>query len=307
MKTSIIIPTRNRPEWISRCINHLLKQIPSVFEILIIDASNNTSTESIITGKYPFARYFPFRNGLNKRPEAKNIGMLNAQGDILAFLDDDSLVQDGWLKSCVDTFSSEEIGMVGGRVIDINDPNLAQINDSGLIGRISFTGIRINNFGKITEKVTPVDHLRGGNMAVRKNLLKLIGGYDTYFTGTNVFEETDVCTRIKKLGYKILYNPDMLIEHHFAKRDDIERKLSNKKTIFYICRNGMYYMLSNFSPMRSLAHFFLANTHIKCFLNTWSFENFYLIFFHLNGKFFGLLAFCKSLIKKHRRGVYINA
>jgi len=302
MKISVVIPTRNRPDWVEKCIEHLLRQDPHPFEILVVDASSNRDTTNMLDSKYHFVKHLPFYDAMNQRHESKNIGFRHSEGDIVAFLDDDSLVQDGWLKACLDSFVSPDIGCVGGRVIDINDPAGDEKREEGDIGKITYKGVRINNFHRVLDHNIDVDHLRGGNIAIRKEILENMGGYDSYYTGTNVFEETDVCLRIKKLGYRLVYNSKMLEEHHFAPREKIQRYQDNFRTAFYIVRNGAYGMLVNCGFIRGLAFVLMSNTGIPAFLKTFKWRKFVLIFISLFAKICGFYAWVKSFVSGHRRG-----
>jgi len=307
LKFSVVIPTRNRPEWVRRCIDSLLRQNPIPYEIIVVDASSQLDTENLIKNNYNFVGYYKFLNGFNQRPKSKNIGICKARGDILAFLDDDSLVQKDWIKTCLDSYSNDNIGAVGGRVIDINDPNpLIQIGGNREIGRLTFSGKRINNFNMQISHVIEVDHLRGGNISIRRHLLELMGGYDTYYIGTNVFEETDLCVRIKKLGYHVVYNSDMLIEHHFAPREKIQRNLRSFRTNFYIARNGTYFMFINFSIFRSLFFLFTDHTGIPALIKQPSFTRLLLIFIYFIGKVTGIFACIKNIFTRHRRGAIVK-
>lgn len=284
---SIVIPTRNRSSWLNDCIQHLLKQEYSNFEIIVVDSSSDGLTKNLISQKYPEIRYFFLRNGLNKRPESKNIGIQHAKGKIVAFIDDDSMAQNDWLKTCAESYVSNETGGVGGLIIDKNVEN-SESYRSEAIGRLTYNGTRIGNFFKNPGRIIEVDHLRGCNMSFRKSALEEAGGFDTNYTGSNVLEETDLCVKIKKLGYKILFNPKMAVIHTTAPRETVLRKTSDFRRNFYITRNSTYFMIKNFGIYRTFAYIFTNNAGIASFLKKPSLKSFFCVFVSIFGKAIGL-------------------
>ncbi|PIQ89480.1 MAG: hypothetical protein COV72_02945 [Candidatus Omnitrophica bacterium CG11_big_fil_rev_8_21_14_0_20_42_13] len=292
---SIVIPTRNRASWLNDCIQHLLKQEYDNFEIVVVDSSTDEVTKTVISQKYPQIRYFFLPNGLNKRPESKNIGIKHAKGEIVAFIDDDSLVQDGWLKACAESYTSDNIGAAGGLIIDKNVEN-SEGYSSEAIGRLTYNGTRIGNFFKDPGRIIEVDHLRGCNMSFKKSALVKAGGFDINYTGSNVLEETDLCIKIKKLGYKILFNPKMAVIHTTAPREIVMRKTYDFKRNFYIARNSTYFMIKNFDLTRTMSYIFTNNTGIISFFKKPGLRLFTCIIASIFGKITGFAAGIKFKI-----------
>ncbi|MCX5699837.1 MAG: glycosyltransferase [Candidatus Omnitrophica bacterium] len=292
---SIIIVTKNRPDMINRCLDRLYKQYAADVQIIVVDSSSNSLSKEAVFSKYPKTIYLCIPNGKNNRHLAKNLGIKNATGDIVAFLDDDSIVQDGWLEACVESYTSDDIGGTGGIIIDTNSPQEAYGTDQ--IGTITFNGTRIGNFNKDPQKIIEVEHLRGCNMSFRRAVLQQIGGFDLNYTGSNVLEETDLSVRVRKAGYKIIFNPKMAVIHTAAPRESILRTTFNLRREFYIARNSTYFMLKNFGLIRTLTYIFTNNTNIPAFIRKPKFNTFYCVFVSMFGKMIGLLAAVKTKIK----------
>lgn len=299
---SIVIVTRNRPDMVKRCLDAISKKNDVDSEIIVVDASTDNRTKEIIVRGFPEVKYFYLENGENQRPKSKNLGINVAEGEIVAFLDDDSIVQDGWLEACVESYTSDKIGGAGGIIIDTNLSK--EIYRTDQIGAITFNGTRIGNFNTDPKKTIEVEHLRGCNMSFRRDVLERIGGFDLNYTGSNVLEETDLSVRVRKSGYRIIFNPKMSVIHTAAPRESILRTAFNLKREFYIARNSTYFMLMNFGLIRTLAYIFTNNTNISAFMRKPKFDTFYCIFISVFGKMIGLLVAVKTKIKNNENTIF---
>lgn len=89
MKVSVILPTHNRPDLLNRAIDSVIDQTYDNIELLIVDDSSETDTESIVE-EYNDCRIRYFEHEQNQGPAAaRNTGIEQATGDYIAFLDDD--------------------------------------------------------------------------------------------------------------------------------------------------------------------------------------------------------------------------
>jgi glycosyltransferase involved in cell wall biosynthesis len=89
MKVSVILPTHNRPDLLNRAIDSVIDQTYDNIELLIVDDSSETDTESIVE-EYNDRRIRYFEHEQNQGPAAaRNTGIEQATGDYIAFLDDD--------------------------------------------------------------------------------------------------------------------------------------------------------------------------------------------------------------------------
>jgi len=88
---SVIIPSHNRAWSIERAIDSILSQTVKEFEIIVVNDGSSDGTEEILTSRYPVVRQYTInRSGVSK---ARNVGIQNARGEWIAFLDSD----DYWL------------------------------------------------------------------------------------------------------------------------------------------------------------------------------------------------------------------
>ena len=113
MKVSVLITTRNRCDDLSDCLKSLFLCRPSPFEIIVIDNDSSDKTAEMINNYY--GRVKCFREKRPGIPYGRNSSMDHASGDILAFIDDDCIVDKNWVWFIQKTFTSEQniIGLVG--------------------------------------------------------------------------------------------------------------------------------------------------------------------------------------------------
>src|SRR5947208_2900701 len=101
---SIIIITRNRASLLRHCLERVLSQPYPHKEIIVVDSSSNDESEQVVAG-YPEVISVRLRGQRNNRPQAYNEGIAASSGDIIAFVDDDAMVQPGWLIVFVPTMA----------------------------------------------------------------------------------------------------------------------------------------------------------------------------------------------------------
>ena len=144
---------------------------------------------------------------------ARNAGLAEAKGEILHFLDDDTLVSSGCLKSYIDIFNSTDAMCAGGKIIPkfISDPpKWMQPALWPLLGVLDL-GDRIREFSY------PSNFPVGANMAFRREVFDRYGIFDVNLgplgnIGIDA-DETDICYKIQFDEKKLLYCPDALVYH----------------------------------------------------------------------------------------------
>jgi glycosyltransferase involved in cell wall biosynthesis len=146
---------------------------------------------------------------------ARNTGIGAAQGDILAFLDDDAVAERGWLESLVATYQEFDAIAVGGRVLPLwldRRPDYLPEELYWLVGT--------THKGFAKEKVTEVRNTFGPNMSFRREVFQKVGlfnknlGFARRGTSYTQAEEAEFTLRMKqKLGQGVMYDPKALVYH----------------------------------------------------------------------------------------------
>lgn len=238
---SVVIVTRNRSEMVRQCLYHLQQQDYDPFEIIVVDGSSNNLTEQIVRQE-PTVQYIFLPDGKNRMTQARNLGIMAAAGQIVAFIDDDSMVTSNWLTALTSSYHNEDIGGVGGRVLD---PAELKTLNSGLgVGQVLPDGRLIDNFATETSTEIEVDRLKGCNMSFRKDVLEEVGLFDNFYR--TLWDDVDICTKIRKAGYRLLFNPHVLVNHLLATQENgLTRSADNPQATFLYYRNRTYFVVNN--------------------------------------------------------------
>jgi glycosyltransferase involved in cell wall biosynthesis len=248
---SIIIPTFNRAKFIKATLESLLQQNFTDFEVLVVDNGPSTDKTKEIVEKIATKdkRVNYISTKLKGCIFARNIGVKMAKGEIFLTLDDDiEFIEPETLKNLIETFKvDDKIGVVGS--IELRKAN--QIVPKGPnplpleTGRIFQNG-EVNTAYGWTEGhgITEVDHVRSLFMAIRKDLFKLVGPFDEIYDakGMGFRYETDICLKIKEIGYKVIVNPKIKIWHKIAKRSRGFRRTKGLNYFYYANRNHIFFM-----------------------------------------------------------------
>ena len=206
---TIIIPTYNRKVLLKKCINSLINQSYKDFEIIVVDDGSTDGTKDLIKN-YEQIRYLRQEN---KGPgNARNLGIKNAGGSIIAFTDDDCIPDKDWLKNALHYFDDPAVIGVEGKTL---------------------------KKGKLTPTSIPIINEYGGkystcNMFYRLSLLKEIGGFDKRFRFSG--EDSNLARRALKKG-KIVFAKDVKVVHpvkYYDIKGFIKKHKSLKKTYWQV-------------------------------------------------------------------------
>ena len=140
-----------------------------------------------------------------------NLGVAHATGDVVALTDDDSAPRPDWAERLLSLYGAPDIGAVGGRDV-IADPRVRSSRSNRPVGIVAPSGRPHGNHHHEGTGVRDVDYLKGVNLSVLRHLwhvdLGLLG------TGNQSHWELGTCLRIRRLGWRVLYDPELLVDHY---------------------------------------------------------------------------------------------
>ncbi len=198
---SIIIPVKEVNPYIRESMPHILGLDYRDFEVIIFPDSE--SGES-----FPKTRIIP--TGPVGPAEKRDLALKYAKGGILAFLDDDAYPRRDWLKKAVRHFRNRDVAAVGGPAVTPEHDSIWQ-KASGRVFS-SWLASGRNGYRYEPQQGREVDDFPTVNLIVRKSHFEQAGGFDTAFWPG---EDTKLCLDItRKLGKKIIYDPDVFVFHH---------------------------------------------------------------------------------------------
>jgi GT2 family glycosyltransferase len=182
------------------------------FEIIVVDNGSSDRSLHLLREEYPTINVIPL--GSNKGVgHAYNAAMEATSAEFVSFLNNDIEVDPNWLRPLVLRIQNDS-KLAGCDSKYLNYFNRTIIDDSGGAGRfIDRFGNSFNRGGGETDGEPynkPIEVFYG--MALfKKDLVKMVGGYDERFFA--YYDETDLCWRLHRLGYKIEYVPQSVIFH----------------------------------------------------------------------------------------------
>lgn len=249
---TLAVCTRDRPEELALCLNAIAALDYDRLDVLVVDNAPATeATAELVRSRYPWARYVREpRPGLDW---ARNRAILEARGELLAFTDDDVVVEPGWVRALARIFAeAPEVGCVTGLVIPFELETEAQRLFEKYGG---FTrGFRRRWFSVEPRRLSR--HARhhgagefgtGANMAFRRSLFDEIGGFDPALdvgTATNGGGDLEMFFRVLQEGYALVYEPAAVVRHrHRREYAELRHQLSQWGMGFvgYVTRSAIAY------------------------------------------------------------------
>ncbi len=205
VRLSLVLPTVDRPEAVYNLLRHLEHQTRAPDEIVVVDqsASEDARLAGYVSGRPHLKLLRLAERGL---PNARNVGVRAAAGDVILFLDDDSIPDPDLVRFHAEAYADARVHGVGGRVLGGYDSSGA-----GTGGFRPGDGVVTRNFG--AQERCDVEHLPGGNMSFRREVFRAVGGFDRAYGGSSIGEETDFCLRARRAGFRLVFEPRASLEH----------------------------------------------------------------------------------------------
>lgn len=205
---TIVIACPDSSWMLVECLAAIATQSYENWECIVLPDSPLTETDLArlsVDGRF---RFIP--TGKVRPAEKRNLGISAANGEIIAFIDDDAYPEAHWLEYALKYFSEPDIGAVGGPgITPPGDPYLAKLG-----GRV-YDNILVSGNYRYRYKAggvrRDVDDYPSCNLLVRKDLLDQIHGYRTNFWPG---EDTLLCKDIMDSGKRIVYDPWVIVHHH---------------------------------------------------------------------------------------------
>jgi len=239
---SVIVVTYRRAGQLATCLEHLGRQTRPPEEILVVDASPDNETSEMLATRFPEVVSLRNPAGLGTMATSRAIGLDHARGEIIAYVDDDAYADPDWLAELVLPYEDPGVGGVGGRAT-VPGVTPAAVGPEE-IGRLGTDGRLSGNFDVDVGAPVEVDHLLGANMSHRRDALLALGGIRDGFPGTCLREETDIALRLRRAGWRLVYQPRAHVLHvpgRYAKGRRFDLRYH-----YYACRNDMVLLLWNF-------------------------------------------------------------
>jgi GT2 family glycosyltransferase len=221
-KVSIVLATMNRPVLADRCLQSIFELDYSNYEVIVVDSSTGSETETLIAEKFSDVRYV--RNFSGRVCVAKNRGAKEADGKYIAFTDDDAQVDKFWIAQLVLALeSSPNTACATGLVLPMELETQAQswFEETGAF----VEGIlprRIDLQHRSPGSLLPYATGRigaGVNMAWRRETFVKLGYFDVALDRCGA-EDLAAFFDALCAGYEIVYEPGAIVWHQHRRTVD---------------------------------------------------------------------------------------
>lgn len=224
-KVSIIIPTRDKLEYLQPCVESLLErtQYPD-YEVLIVDnqsAEPDTLAyyEQLLASYGDKVKVLHYDQPFNFS-EMNNIAAKQAASDYLLLLNNDTeVIQADWLSRLMNHGLRDDVGIVGARLVY---PGSGKLQHAGVYLGLGQIADHPYNHSLTLNETSHMERARldqnlsavtAAVMLVRKSVYQQLGGMDAVNLKV-LFNDVDLCLRATDAGYKVVWTPFSMVVHH---------------------------------------------------------------------------------------------
>jgi len=207
-RVTVVVPTRERALLVVDTVKALLSLDYRHLDILVVDQSDTDATRRAVgalaagDGRVSVIRAAP-----NGSAGARNRGAAESRAPIVAYIDDDCIVDGAWLAGLLAEFADPDVAAVYGRLLPYGFSRRTgrEVGFKASLRRVVYTGC------------TPPWYIgHGGNMAFRRADLLAVGGFDLLLGAGATFgagEDGDIAYRLLRAGKRVVYAPKALAYH----------------------------------------------------------------------------------------------
>ena len=222
-----------------RCLEGLLLERADLLDIVVVDASS-ASVEADVVGLWSGITYVHAPELAGWMTSSRNRGLLQVQGDIVAFLDDDVIIRSGWAAKVRDIFAAGDVDGLAGQTC--NGLPGEEVYDLP-VGRLLPDGRLTAGFASKVEGLEEVQHGIGANMSFTREVLCRLGGFRDDYPGTALREDTDMFLRVGQVGGRVVFGSNTVdhlpAPHVRGRRFDTRYKLYGRRNhMVLLARHG---------------------------------------------------------------------
>lgn len=210
VSVSVVVVSRDRPDALYLCVLGLSQLQYSDFEIVVVADAKGLAAIEIFREQVKIVQFDEANISA-----ARNMGISQSAGKIVAFIDDDAVPEPTWLTYLMAPFANKDVGAVGGFVLGRNGISFQW--KARVIGPDGFTfSVDVDEI-KATILTPPIGYAvktEGTNMAVRRKVLIDLGGFDPAYHF--YLDETDLNMRLAASNHRTAIAPLAQVHHGFA-------------------------------------------------------------------------------------------
>jgi len=207
-RVSVVIATYRREGVLCDTVEQVLSEDYPDFEVIVVDQTEEHEAETDRRLGEWSGRIRHIRLDEANLTHAENVGIREATGEVVLFLDDDVRITRGLIAAHAANYADETWAGVAGMVTHDDRPPTDRLPR---VCRYSKAGwfLFIHNYrGRVEVKVAP-----GGNMSFRRDVLLKVGGIDEGLSENAIHWEIDLCRRIAAIGGRVVHDPLARVHH----------------------------------------------------------------------------------------------
>ena len=223
-------------------------------EVIVVDNGSTDNPVPEWTEKYPEVKFIRSEENLGFAG-GNNLGIRQATGDYLFFVNNDTEFTEGLVETLVQTLDTHpEVGMVSPKIRYYDQPGVLQYagftNMNFYTARTSCIGQYEQDNGQYDGITGETGFVHGAAMMMRREAMDKVGLMpEVYFL---YYEEMDWCERVRRAGYKIWVNMQALIYHKesvsVGSKSALKEYFMNRNRLLFIRRNGSFVQRLVFWP-----------------------------------------------------------
>ena len=238
--TSIIILNYNGAKFLQDCIDSIIRETHSSYEIIVVDNNSPDKSGELFSKKFPEIKFILNKDNLGV-PEGLNIGIRNASGDFVVLLNNDLIVMPDWLENFFKAYEKTGDALYQPKSLKFRDPSI--LDGTGCMINIFGFGFArgkgLKDEGKYS-KQEEISYASGTCMFAPRKIFDEIGYFDPTFFAYH--EELDLGWRARIFGYRSYYVPQTIIHHYGS----VHWKWS-PQVFYFLERNRWLVLLKNYS------------------------------------------------------------
>ncbi|MCS6859684.1 MAG: glycosyltransferase [Abditibacteriales bacterium] len=205
---SIIIPTYARPKPLSACLESLahLDYPRDRFEVIVVDDGSEVPLQPVVSAFQSRFNLTLLKQANAGPATARNTGAAQAQGEFLAFTDDDCTPAADWLQALAARVAASPDCMIGGRTLNALPDNPYSTASQWLIDYL---------YTYYNADPHQACFFTSNNLAIPAAHFRALGGFDTTYPHAAA-EDREFCDRWRYYGYRLVYAPEVVVYHAHA-------------------------------------------------------------------------------------------
>jgi GT2 family glycosyltransferase len=211
-EVSIVIVSWNGRRFLDDCLRAAGRQVGVRAEIILVDNGSTDSTVEFVRSTFPRVRIV--RLDQNRGFAAgNNAGACEARGEYLAFLNNDTVPEPGWLAALLGAIDRRAgVVLVTSRIVYMHDPGIVDSAGDGLLRAGAAFKWHHGERVEAAEAARQVFGVCGAACLMPKAVFDELGGFDEEFFASH--EDVDLSYRARLLGYRCWYVPTAIVRHH---------------------------------------------------------------------------------------------